>query len=372
MSEDLVTYLNKPGGQQLLQGALAAALQALPAKLQRQPAAQWVSTIKALVQKGVKQAEIDDCEVLVWLAGQKGSLAREQVIEHVQRRQVTVKEVVLGQPKFSGYSHMRYFPAGQAQYKEILFIANSERANIEDRLEELDYQMEAFALDMEMLSLEPDRLFQLEAERRALMTQVDKAYEFAAHHFSSAVNGKHGKNLLAHGREIVAGDLYFISEIQSDWGQKGRRNDWKGIPKGPFVTDTSLWAGLVLKRMLQRAALNPQVKRVCWIRGSMRNGGVQVMEDNLDEFYLKTVGGIADRLIAGTGQKCRLQNLTMGTLTLPDVPTLDMTPEVRELLSGPLQLYSHAPVRKPEPPKERAPQLAAAPEAQPRRERLAA
>ncbi|CAN0112965.1 unnamed protein product, partial [Phaeothamnion confervicola] len=133
---------------------------------------------------------------------------------------------------------------------------------------------------------------------------------------------------------------YVVEEIQSDWGQRGRMNDWTSIQRGPFVTDTKLWAGLAMRRLMQRAALLPEIERFYWIRGSMRNGGRQVTKDNLDEFYLKVMGGIVDKVLAGTGQKCRLDTLRMGDTAFADVPCFDMTPEVREHLRKTLPLYS--------------------------------
>jgi hypothetical protein len=344
MSSDLVRYLNA-GASSSMAGALLQAIEALPAKLQKQPAAQWIATVKALVSKGVKQAEIDDCDVLTWLATEGGSIARAQVVDHIRSRQITIKEVVLGAPKYRGYSHAEMAGPG-ASYCEILFIANSEKANIEDRMEEIEYEIEQFNFNLELLSTEPQRIFALEAERKKLMLDAPKAHDFKNHHFSSSIEGKHGKNLIAHGRELVAGNLYLIEEIQSDWGQKGRKADWNGVPRGPFVTDTKLWAGLVGRRMLQRAALNPAIERFSWIRGSMRNGGRIVAQDKLDDFYLKTVAGIFDKVVGKAGGKSRLANLTLGTTVLADVPTIDMTPEVRAaILAQPMPLYSHAPVR---------------------------
>ena len=278
---DQILYLNGSTSP-LMEGSLLAALNAFPAKMQKAPGSQWAAAIKGLTSKGVKQAEIDDCEVLPWLSLKAGeSLPRDQVIDHVVRRQVTIKQVILGDPKYPRHSHLELVPPDRragTSYQEILFIANSERANLNDRIEEIEWEMEQYNFDLEKLSLYPDRVMDLEAERATLMKDVPKAFDFANHHFSDRIAGKHGKNLIAHGRELVTGNLYLVEEIQSDWGQQGRRQEWRGIPKGPFVTDTKLWAGLVIRRMMQRAALNPDITRFAWIRGSMRNGGRQVTD----------------------------------------------------------------------------------------------
>jgi hypothetical protein len=348
---DIVSYLNKPPGVML--GSLVPALKALPAKLIKAPAAQWVQTVKALASKGVKQAEIDDCQILAWLEsedlGKTRTITRGELIEQVERKQVTVKEVVLGTPVYRAYSHWGALSPEQqqkAKYAEVLFIANSERANLEDRLEEIDYELEQFNFDIERLSREPQAVLQLEKERAAVISDVPKAYDYEAPHFTESIEGKHSKNLIAHGRELVFDDTYLIDEIQSDWGQSGRRNEWRGVPRGPFVTDTKLWAGLVLRRMMQRAAHLPHIKRVAWIRGSMRNGGMQVTEDMLDEFYLKTVRGIADKLISKVGGKVELRSLKVGQTLLADVPTFEMTDPVRAELLKAQPLYSLSGLRK--------------------------
>lgn len=349
-AHDKIVYLNA-APHFLMQGALLGAIEALPPKVQKAPATQWLSTIKSLTNKGVKQAEIDDSEIVEWLAARKeGVVTRGEVLERVKEKFVTVKEVTLGIPKFERHSHKQYDPA--AQYREVLFIANSERGNVEDRLEEIDWELEQFNFDLERLSTEPEAVFRLEGERELLMEKKKGAHDFSRHHFSDVVNGKHGKNLLAHGRELVAGNLFFVEEVQSDWGQQGRINDWRGTPKGPFVTDTKLWAGLVMRRMLQRAAQRPEVTQFAWIRGGMKNGGVSSEQSGLDEFYLKTMSSIVDKVIGKAGAKCRLGDVRIGTTTLSQVPMFDMTPEVRVELMKTMPLYSRSALKgrdTPEP-----------------------
>ena len=335
---DVVLYLN--GSGELMGGSFKKAVQGLPAKLVRAPAKEWLNTFKSLVSKGqVKQAEIDDCDIDVWLSQQGGkSVERVDLIAAIEARQVTIKEVTLGKPQYKGFSHANHAPNGR--YNEVLFIANSQRSNVEDRIEEIDWELEQFNFDITRLSEDPEALFRLTDERELLLKNSKSAYEFRWTHFVRDDLGRHGKNLIAHARELVDGPNFLVEEIQSDWGQRGRMDEWKSIQKGPFVTDTKLWAGLAMRRMMQRAALDPAVEKFYWIRGSMRNGGVQVRQDNLDEFYLKVMAGIVDKVIAPAKQKCRLDTLRLGGAAFADVPCFDMTPEVRELLQKTLPLYS--------------------------------
>ncbi len=60
------------------------------------PAAHWAGIIDSLKAKGVKPAEIEWSGVKEWLAEQKGSVTREQVLEFLRANEVQVEEVVKG------------------------------------------------------------------------------------------------------------------------------------------------------------------------------------------------------------------------------------------------------------------------------------
>lgn len=339
MASDKVIYLNRDTLK--MGGSLVVAINGLPAKFQKAPVKEWANTFKSLVSKGqVKQAEIDDLGIIAWMEirGAK-TYTREEVLKAIEDQGITIKEVTLGNPIYSSYSHLGEVGSG-ARYAEVLYIANSQRDNIDDRLEEIDWDLEQFNFDIERLSEDPELPARLVAERSQLMAQRLVSHDFKWSHFTRGDLGRHGKNLIVHSRELSYRNTFLVEEVQSDWGQRGRRTDWNGTPKGPFVTDTKLWAGLAMRRLMQRAAENPAIERFYWIRGSMRNGGKIVGRDNLDEFYLKVMSGIVDRALAGTGQKCRLDTLQMGNFTAPDVPCFDMTPAVREKLLQTQPLYS--------------------------------
>jgi hypothetical protein len=345
-TRNIVKYLNAPG-EGAMHASLLGALNALPAKIQSAPASQWIATIKALQNKGVKLLEIEDSRILNFLESrEKQSLTRGELIQKVQDLQVTVKEVQLANPQFVSYSHGGRI--GGARYHEILYVANSQRDNIQDRIDEIEWEMEDLNFDMARLSADPMAALKLADERAALIVDVAKAHTFEAHHFASEAKALGEKNIIAHGRESIIGDLYLIEEVQSDWAQKGRKKDWFNIPRGPFVTDTKAWAGLVVRRMLQRAASLPEVKRVAWIRGWARNGGANQPapgdepKDGLDDFYMKTVRSLVDKAIAGGGVKSALTTLHVGEKALREMPCFEMTPAVREQLKASQPVYSHA------------------------------
>lgn len=402
-------------------------------KQARAPASQWLATIKAFSQKGLKQIELDDSRLklgdegfMAWLGAKDPAqpLTREELLEEVSMRYFTVKEVVLGAPKYPRYRQ----PGGQ--YLEYLYIANSEKANVEDALEEIQFELEELAIHPERIAEDPLHVVKLTTRRAELMSQMDTAIDFRRHHYDDKISGKLGRNLLVHARVSIRGDTYFIEEIQSDWAQLlgGRKSGQHGkapedIPVGPLVTSTEAWAGMALRRHMQLAAQMPGIKRIAWITESMRNGGRQDLQkerednerrkayaaaideivkaklaelgadkmsreqqaaarelarehaeriassrgikppedDNLNEFYVAMLPKIADKIISKAGARTTRQQLTLDEKLVPvgaygsgstdgrnvvEVPCIEITPAVRDVLAAPQPVYSRAPLRR--------------------------
>jgi hypothetical protein len=271
---DQVLYLNRNATSPMYNKVLRALEET---KQGRATATQWAAMIRALSQKGVKSLEIDESSILGWLENRgPDPITKVELLKKLSSLLFTVKEVRLAAPKYPSYRQ----PGGT--YHEFLYIANSERDNVADEIEAVEYEMNLLVFEPERLIDEPELVVRLERQRAALIEQKSTAIDFDRHHYSDVINGRHGRNLLAHCRVTERPDegLYFIEEIQSDWAQRGRRQNWAaGYPKGPLVTSTEAWAGMVLRRQLQLAAMNPAVKHVSWITESMRNGGWQ----NVDE-----------------------------------------------------------------------------------------
>lgn len=361
----------------------------------------WASMIRAMTQKGVKSMEIEESTILYWLETQdsNATILREDLLKKLNSLMFTVKEVRLGTPKYPGHRQ------SGGKYGEFLYVANSERDNTVDDLERVEYEMQELVFSPERLVDEPELVINLERERAALIELKGKAIDFSDHHFSGDITGRHGKNLLAHCRITEREDqgLYFIEEIQSDWAQKGRKCNWNGIPKGPLVTNTEAWAGMVLRRQLQLAACNPRVKNIAWITESMRNGGgqdthgeqekvqqkkvyddalkegiVQALAkiesdrmspealadakqickasvvsqlarqgisepyDMLNDFYLKVIPKIIEKIIAGTGEKVEIKTFALSAENVVKVPSITLTDAVRKKLIEKQPVYSRA------------------------------
>jgi hypothetical protein len=412
MPQDVVRYLND-GANAAFSSRLIDLL--TQSKIPRAPVSQWVSAIKSLSQKGLKQVEVDESGASAYLATLPSDhvLERDKLIEEIRRRYYTIKEVWLGDPQFPTYRQ----PGGE--YREYLYLANSERDNVEDALELVNFEMEELAFDPELAITQPERIIALEERRASLMTKVKTAMGFDRDHYHDRLNGRLGKNLLVHCRVSIHGDTYFVDEMQSDWAQQGRRNQWKTVVKGPLVTETEAWAGMALRRQMQIAAQMPNIKRVAWITESMRNGGRQNLEQEqakqiqrkayrdfckaeiqtkltaiggeamtkeqreqatklllpaveqeargkglhepaymLNDFYLVVLPKLADKVLAKAGAKVGLQDIVLdsvcsrgsyGSGVIPEanhvkVPMIEMTPQVKELLSATQPLYSRSPL----------------------------
>ncbi|WP_298705844.1 hypothetical protein [Variovorax gossypii] len=374
------------------------------------PPKQWAATIRALQTKGVKLSELKDSKVLEQLeASMERSLTREQVGAIVLSGLPTVKEIELRKTRYDSYRH----PGGT--YREYLYVLNSHRDNVQDELSELEYRLESMQYDaadlafsLETLMDDPDLPVKMQAQMKALRALLPVAWDFAAPHFSSALDGTVDKNLMAHARVTERGALYFVEELQSDWAQQGgkaarragrqavvdlirtklgtmsadestlvhaaikakasieirgvaykptdpemlaaaelgRSKGWGGaIPAAPFVTNTEEWSGLLLRRQMQRAAMLPAVTQFAWITEGLRNGGRAGGGKSLDDFYLNILPKIADKVLKPLGAK-----VSMGTVEIAGqphtVPQFEMTPAMKEVLRGPMPMYSLSPVWK--------------------------
>ena len=331
-----VTFLSGIPGDGSFYHAVVEAFDKLPAKLQKQPPAQWAATLKSLTQKGVKKAELEDFKMLDRIeASNQRTLSREDVREILLKDAVTIKEVDNPEPKYRGFS----FASGtnDVEYKEMLYILNSESDNAKDRLDEIAWELDDLSFDLDKLAQDPDLVFQLDEERDSILKTLPFIKDYKRHHWSG--NEKFD-NLFAHLRYTVSDGVFLINEIQSDWAQQGRRNNWQTIPQAPFVTDTKLWAQFCTHRALQIAASRDDVKAVSWIRGFHRNGQINGgNSDGLDEFYMKTVAGIVQKRMGDAG-KIEMRNIVHAGRTIPDVPFVEMTDAVREKFKAPSPMYS--------------------------------
>lgn len=343
--KDEIVYLNRLGDGPMTHRLLDLIAESKQVKA---PVGQWRAWVAGLSQKGVKAAEFSMASLDGYFDAQEQgkALTKSDVVQQAQRGMVTIKEVALGTPYYKNYS----YPGGN--YREYLYIANSERDCVQDEADEIQWEINDLNFNMDRLMEEPDLLCRLERRLHGLRHMGEKVPDFAEHHYTEAVSGRNGKNLIAHARVSVHESLYFIDEIQSDWAQKGRKADGRNeageeitrfdtghVPKGPYVTSTEEWAGLVLRRHAALAAANPSIKSMAWITGPMRNGGKIVSADNLDEFYTSIIPKIMDKVIGKAGERVRMMDVVLGGKPFR-VPGFEMTDKVRARLQEKQAMFS--------------------------------
>jgi hypothetical protein len=288
----------------------------------------WKGYINGLTQKGVKPEEIEWSGVRDWLDLQKGSVTKEDLLAYLKNGGVQVKETVLGGKKdlnalsdaelrkeyvmVRGYEPEAYgeqmsreeiidelqnaiaedrdttrygqytLPGGE-NYREVLLtipdISRSEHERAKRAWVSYQEQMRekydgSFAWRRKATKEE-------NAEADRLIAELDKAAygapqnrpEYRSSHWTQA-------NVIAHIRvndrtDADGNKVLFVEEIQSDWGQEGKKKGFKGqpifmegmrdqpegflglsrsdIPMAPFVTKTEGWLNLALKRIMVMA-----------------------------------------------------------------------------------------------------------------------
>jgi len=252
---------------------LARTIEGINAKAQ--PASAWLAQINALTTKGVKADEIEWSGIREWLELQDGRVTKEAVLDYLSENGVRVEEVVLGEPEtedallerearrmlredgienptdeqvaefieehgydinnvrdwqFVGQTKFGDFrvPGSAENYRELLLtlppageprfqFVVKEGGGLSFRFNGADYATEQEARA---------------AERAA------RASEFRTPHWSQP-------NVLAHIRfdERTDADgkrVLFIQELQSDWGQSGRKRGFHS----PITADTPMTAKL--------------------------------------------------------------------------------------------------------------------------------
>lgn len=271
-------------------------------KQEKMPAKQWLD-------KFAKGEEAKWTGLQDWLSQQEGSVSKQDILNYLKDNRISVVEVVKGgdkyqdklkdQPKFSQYQ----LEGEKENYKEVLVTLPS-KVN-EKRLQELIQKKR----DKTITEKE-------EAEFKKLDEQVAK--DFQSSHFDEP-------NILVHLRMNTRTDadgnkVLFLEEVQSDWGQKGKKEGFKIdskereflidaqvkinerfnkgeiskedavklladnekklaaidkaigdslIPTAPFVMDTNAWTKLGLKVALKEAVAQG-VDKIAWTTGTQQ------------------------------------------------------------------------------------------------------
>ncbi|OXR48598.1 hypothetical protein PuT2_11530 [Pusillimonas sp. T2] len=307
-------------------------------------AAQWINFIQALKQKGVKELEINDSKILEALATHPGSLSltKDDVLNAFDSHRVSIRETVLPKNQWSLYA----LP-GYDRYLETIYVLESERDYINYQLSQIRFELEELNFDLDALATNPERVYELDAQRKMLMSRLSFATDFQSHHYSDVADPEDPtqkiRNLLAHTRTSYRQGVFFVDELQSDWAQRYRRfENNENYPHAPFISNTEAWAGLILKRQLQRAAMDPHTQHFAWITAELRNGTRIGGNDGLNDFYTVILPKVMNKFLKGTDQKVKMLELPLvkGNDRKYAVPGIEITQSVREKMIQPAALYS--------------------------------
>lgn len=316
-------------------------------KQPRLQAQQWIHIIASLGQKGIKQSEIDDCNVVDWLKEQdKRQVSREELAEFVSLALPSIKEARLSgsDTRYRSYS----FATPHEEYHESLFYFPTVVEDLQDRINELDDKISSLNFDFEALGRDPDLVFRLDAKRQALFDQTKSDGVELRTHFSHSLKEMcpDARADFAHMRWSIKVDgserTLFVHELQSDWAQRGRKQEWRGeYKKAPLVGETEHWTSFLLRRAMLLAVEN-RCTQLTWISGAaMANGGNAYGAPGLDEFYRKIVPSLAKKFARPFQSE-----LVLKEFVLNDQPrsmaVMPITDSMRENFSCGAPVYSYA------------------------------
>jgi len=333
------------------------------ADMRAAPASAWLAWLKGLEQKGVKPDEIEWSGVREWLGLQQGKVTREAMHEYLKANGVQVQETVLGDDNSlvdgrtvaprSVAKYGNYTLPGGTNYREVLLTlpakdglawvdrgGNLRQWVSEEPSAEVRGAMEASGLTLKKLPL------------------TDAAGVYKSPHWSQP-------NVLAHIRLNDRTDadgkrVLFVEELQSDWGQEGKKRGFKAgaaeaaaikaeydaaaqavsdalndggdvqaarqrmaaatdaynarindatIPQAPFVGATDKWLTLALKRVI-KMAVDEGYDRVAFVTGeqsanrydlSKQVDSVRITRVGADEFDVAAAVKGGGRGISETG-----------------------------------------------------------------------
>lgn len=227
------------------------------------PAASWKAYINGLTQKGVKPEEIEWSGVRDWLDLQTGPVSKDAVNAYLKQGGVKVEETSLGESlqvreldawldrwadKNPGTATAKSITRGDAWY-EIAAVAKTENQSVVLRLIENQetpakygqYQLPGGTNYREVLLtlpvtvdaetqrlLDEERYLVLGPEEQAKVDAAKKkaGIEYRSSHWDQP-------NVIAHIRlndrtDAGGNKVLFVEEIQSDWGQEGKKKGFVG------------------------------------------------------------------------------------------------------------------------------------------------
>jgi hypothetical protein len=316
---------------------------------------QWAGIIKNLTQKGVKQEEIDWTGVLNWLAEQKGSVTKDQVLGYLQANEIKVEEVVKGDDTEKKAIIEELAPYGyDAEDMGRLSTSALRTAGVpDDLIERFDQafitsdetKFEKYTLPggtnyRELLMKLPDRSVEIlsfdewldakgydldNGDIADLRAQYDNdVYKLGDTAYRSSHYDE--KNILAHIRfnERTDADgkrVMFIEEVQSDWHQAGRE---KGYKNDNAIVPINLKYAELDKKV---RALNEQQNQLMSEETSKLNAGENY--DDVRSEYSKKIAAVGkDIANLQREQQILREQMNVAISGVPDAPFKTSWPEL--------------------------------------------
>lgn len=362
------------------------------------PVGQWLAIIDNLQTKGVKGDEIEWSGVKEWLQMQAGKVTKDQILQYLQQNGVQIEEVVKGEATLRermdwlreqgrtteevaampdwrveaetadlGAKYQQYVLPGGENYRELLLTLPEVRDPEYEALrkEYMDLVTNGFNAQRNLSAEETARMNEIRSKMQGMRKFQQGDQGFRSTHFDEP-------NILAHVRfdERTDADgkrVLFIEEIQSDWGQKGKREGFasgftveltdgtpvpwqgkfnfatkeeaqkvvdyvagfpafraakivptKGTPVAPFVSKTGQWVSLAMKRMIRWAADNG-FDRIAWTTGEQQAARYDLSKQISEIEYRVKEGADSGKLEAFDKSGERVISREVPTGDLPDV-----------------------------------------------------
>jgi len=275
-------------------------------KFDKLPAKQWI-------EKFAKGEEAKWTGLTDWLGKQEGSVSKADIQKYLKDNRIEVVEVdnsTKGSNRFVLLDNEGYSVHGESV--EVNGSPNNFFADYNDNeindfvFKDGRYVSESTGFELEPSDDNNDGLkygeIQLGGKSdnyKEILITLPKTYEnykklttegkqFNSTHFEEP-------NIIAHLRMNTRTDaegnkVLFLEELQSDWGQQGKKEGFKEIPNAPFVTDTNNWTKLALKTALKEA-IKQGSDKISWTTGEQQNERYDLSK-KVDELnYYKTESG---------------------------------------------------------------------------------
>lgn len=235
------------------------------AKLDNVPATQWAAWLNSNAAKlGIKKDEIEWTGITDWLALQNGKVSKADVAAYLDSNGVQVEEVMRG-ARFTNEDELllaelegrdpvldlpdesatqvldtkyaTYVVPGGENYKELLITLPEETNPRHVKLRDEIVRIQDVAMEQGR-DLSPEEVLKLQELRAKLKTAGPsiRNEKYRSSHWDEP-------NILAHVRfdertDTDGNKVLFINEVQSDWGQEGKKKGFSGKTEAKDAYDT--------------------------------------------------------------------------------------------------------------------------------------